>query len=151
MPGFTIMPIKSADDAATYNAAAAKMIELVRMMNARGIFVVAGSDDNNGFVLQRELELFVDAGTTPSQALSRATYEAARYLGQGSEWGTIERGKSADFFLVPGDPTADIKAIHANRVTVSQGRVYFPSEIYKALGIAPFTTPPTVASAAPRP
>ncbi|HEY5755263.1 MAG TPA: amidohydrolase family protein [Steroidobacter sp.] len=144
LPGFTIMPIKTPADDAAYNTAAAKMIEVVRMMNARGIRVFAGSDDNNGFVLQRELELLTEAGMTPTQVLTRATLESAEYLGGGAAWGTIAPGKSADFFLVPGDPTAHIKAIHSVRMTVAQGRVYFPSEIYRALGVKPFVEPPKV-------
>jgi hypothetical protein len=144
LPGFTIMPIKTPADDAAYNGAAAKMIELVRMMNARGIRVFAGSDDNNGFVLQRELELLAEAGMTPAQVLTRVTLESAQYLGGAAAWGTIAPGKSADFLLVPGDPTADIKAIHSVRMTVAQGRVYFPSEIYRALDVKPFVEPPKV-------
>ncbi|HEX7856814.1 MAG TPA: amidohydrolase family protein [Sphingobium sp.] len=151
MPGFTIMPIKTAKDDADYNAAAAKMIELVRMMNKRGIRIFPGSDDNNGFVIRRELELFVEAGMTPGEALRRATLDVATYLGGGSEWGSIERGRSADFFLIPGDPTADIKALHTVKMTVAQGRVYFPSEIYSALGIQPFTLPPKMSSMSGKP
>lgn len=142
MPGFTIMPIVTAKDDADYNAAAAKMIDLVRIMNARGMMILPGSDDNNGFVIRRELELFVDAGMTPGQALKRATLDTATFLGGGEQWGSIERGKSADFFLVPGDPTSDIKALHMVQMTVAQGRVYFPGEIYSALGIQPFAAPP---------
>lgn len=148
LPGFTIMPIKTPADDAAYNGAAAKMIELVRMMNARGIRIFPGSDDNNGFVIRRELELFVDAGMTPAQVLSRATLETAQYLGHDKEWGTIAAGKSADFFLVPGDPSADIKALHSVRMTVAQGRVYFPSEIYGAFNVKPFVEPPRVVSGA---
>lgn len=144
LPGFTIMPIKTPADDAAYNNAAAKMIELVRMMNARGIRIFAGSDDNNGFLIQRELELFTDAGMTPAQALTRATLESAQYLGGEAAWGTITPGKSADFLLVPGDPTADIKALHAVQMTVAQGRVYFPNEIYRALDVKPFVDPPKV-------
>jgi imidazolonepropionase-like amidohydrolase len=142
LPGFTIMPIKTPADDAAYREAAAKMIELVNRLREQGTLFYAGSDDNNGFVLQRELELFTTAGLTAAQALTRATLESARYLGHEQEWGSIVRGKSADFFLVPGDPTADIKAIHSVRMTVAQGRVYFPSEIYRALGIQPFIAPP---------
>ncbi len=144
LPGFTIMPIKTPADDAAYNTAAAKMIELVRMMNARGIRVFAGSDDNNGFVIQRELELLTETGMTPAQVLKRVTVESAQYLGGDIAWGTIAPGKSADFLLVPGDPTADIKAIHSVRMTVAQGRVYFPNEIYQVLGVKPFVEPPKV-------
>jgi len=149
LPGFTIMPIKTPADDAAYRGAAAKMIELVKRLHEQGTPFFAGSDDNDGFFLQRELELFTAAGLTSAQALTRATLESARYFGHEQEWGSIARGKSADFFLVPGDPTTDIKAIHSVRMTVAQGRVYFPSEIYQALGVQPFVAPPRI-SVSPR-
>ena len=50
----------------------------------------------------------------------------------------------ADFFLVPGDPTADFKEIKTISLVVADGRVYFPSEIYPEFGIRPFTEVPAV-------
>lgn len=144
MPDIAILPVSSEADDAAYRAAARKMVELVRLLDREGVPLNLGSDDNNGFVLLRELELFVDAGFTPARALARATLGAARYLGTDDRTGRIAVGRSADFFLVPGDPTADIKALHRNRMTVAGGRVYFPEEIYRAVGIRPFEKAPTV-------
>jgi hypothetical protein len=48
LPGFTIMPIHSAADDAAYRGAAAKMIQLVKLLHEQGTFLVAGSDDNDG-------------------------------------------------------------------------------------------------------
>ena len=54
-------------------------------------------------------------------------------------------GDSRDrFFLVPGDPTADIKAIKSIALVSRGGTVYFPSEIYPEFGITPFTDVPGV-------
>ena len=58
------------------------------------------------------------------------------------------RGKLADFFLVPGDPVADLKAIKTIRLVSKGGTVYFPSEIYPHFGIKPFTDVPVVAAPA---
>ena len=71
----------------------------------------------------------------------------ARYLGQDQALGSIERGKLADFFLVPGDPTKDLKAIKTIRMVSRGGTVYFPDEVYTKLGIKPFSTPPKVEAA----
>ena len=68
----------------------------------------------------------------------------ARYLGQDQRLGSIEKGKLADFFLVPGDPTRDLKAIKTISMVVKDGVVYFPSEIYPEFGIAPFADAPAV-------
>lgn len=151
LPGFTIMPVKTPADDAAYDGAAEKMIELTREMNRRGIMILPGADDNNGFIIRRELDLFVRAGMTPAQALARATIESARYLGHEKNWGTIEAGKSADFFLVTGDPSRSLDALHGIRMTVAQGRVYFPSEIYEAFDIKPFATVPLVRERGGRP
>ena len=59
--------------------------------------------------------------------------------------GSIEAGKLADFFLVPGDPTRDLKDIKTISLVVADGTVYFPSEIYPEFGIEPFVGIPEVA------
>jgi imidazolonepropionase-like amidohydrolase len=71
----------------------------------------------------------------------------AKYLGQDQQLGSIERGKLADFFLVPGDPTVDLKAIKHIAMVVQGGTVYFPDEVYPKLGIKPFAFVPGVAGA----
>jgi len=68
----------------------------------------------------------------------------ATYLGQAEDLGSIAKGKYADFFLVPGDPTTDLGQLRQIRMVVSDGVVYFPSEIYPAFGIRPFVEPPTL-------
>ncbi len=77
--------------------------------------VAAGTDTAQQFVvpgasLHRELELYVDAGLTPAQALKTATTDAADLLGIASRAGSIDIGKDADFVLLDGDPLADIRA-----------------------------------------
>lgn len=133
---------EAADDA--YRTGFAKAIETIGLLHREGIRLLPGTDDATGFALLRELELYVRAGLTPSQALRSATLDAADYLGHGDRLGTIARGKLADFVLVPGDPTKDISAIRRPRLVARGGFFYFPTEIYSALGIEPFTTVPSV-------
>jgi len=76
--------------------------------------------------------------------LAIGTQGPADYLGYGSELGTIEAGKLADFVLLSGNPLSELKAIKSPRMVVKNGDVYFPNEIYEALSIKPFSTPPTV-------
>ena len=68
----------------------------------------------------------------------------ATYLNQVEDLGSIEKGKYADFFLVPGDPTKSLKELRQIRMVVSDGVIYFPSEIYPYFGIRPFTDVPEV-------
>ncbi|MEM9616936.1 MAG: amidohydrolase family protein [Pseudomonadota bacterium] len=132
-----------AEDVA-YRTAYKKILETLTMMHERGIFLVPGTDLGGGFNLHREVELFQEFGFTSAEALKRATYDMAGYMGFDEDLGSIEPGKLADFFLVPGDPTEDIKAIKTIALVSRGGTVYFPSEIYPEFGITPFTDVPAV-------
>ena len=132
---------------ADYIAAFAKIKETLAEMHRRGIMLIPGTDLGGGFAYHRELELFGQLGMSPADVLSRATLEMAQYLHQDQALGSIERGKLADFFLVPGDPTKDLKAIKTIRMVSRGGTVYFPDEVYTKLGIKPFGTPPKIAAA----
>lgn len=132
-----------AEDVA-YRAAYQKILETLTMMHERGIFLVPGTDLGGAFNLHREVELFQEFGFTPAEALKRATYDMANYMGFANDLGSIEPGKLADFFLVPGDPTEDLKAIKTIALVSRGGTVYFPSEVYPEFGITPFTDVPAV-------
>jgi imidazolonepropionase-like amidohydrolase len=85
----------------------------VRALQDSGGKLLAGSDTPEWFHLygsglHRELRALVHAGLTPYEALLTATRNPAQYLGAGSQWGTLEIGKRADFVLVTGNPLDDI-------------------------------------------
>lgn len=131
------------DDATArrYSKSVAKMVEFIGRMYKAGVPLVAGTDDVPGFALQRELQLYVDAGLTPAQALQVATRNGARYSRVEKELGSISPGKKSDMILVDGDPTKDIRALR-NVATVLKGTtLYYPREIYGELGIKPFAEP----------
>lgn len=132
---------------AQYVAAYGKVLETLTEMNRKGILLIPGTDLGGAFNYHRELELFGKLGMTPGQVLSRATLEMAAYLKQDQQLGSLERGKLADFFLVPGDPTQDLKAIKSIAMVVKDGTFYYPAEIYPKLGIKPFATAPKVSAA----
>jgi len=74
---------------------------------------MAGTDAMNpycfpGFSLHDELALLVESGLTPLAALQAATINPARFMGRGSEIGSIEVGKIANLALLRADPLADI-------------------------------------------
>lgn len=99
--------------AVSYAAAQAS----VRQLLAAGVPVLAGTDAGNpgtahGAALHRELELLVQAGMTPAQALAAATSAPARAFHLAGR-GRIAQGMRADLLLVDGDPAADITATRA--------------------------------------
>jgi imidazolonepropionase-like amidohydrolase len=79
-----------------------------------GIPVAFGTDTGppgrfQGFFEHRELELMVEAGLTPAQALQAATAQAAEALRISRDSGTLAKGKRADLILLDADPLADIR------------------------------------------
>jgi imidazolonepropionase-like amidohydrolase len=135
---------------ANARAAYAKLIDIARRANAKGIFLVPGTDTGGSFTYHRELEIMTELGMTPAQVLARATGEMAKYIGTDQRLGTIARGKLADFFLVPGDPTKDLKAIKSIALVAKDGVFYFPAEIYPRFGIKPFAAAPKVTPPDPK-
>jgi hypothetical protein len=131
-------------DREAYAGAWDKLLATVREMRERGVFLIPGTDLGGGLAYHRELMLFEQVGFTPAQVLRRATLDMARYLGQDQDLGTIARGKLADFFLVPGDPTRDLGELRRIRMVVKDGTVYFPAEVYPQFGIQPFASAPAV-------
>jgi imidazolonepropionase-like amidohydrolase len=136
--------ISTPEEDAAYKGAFDQIIGTVKRMRERGVFILMGTDLGGALTLHRELELYQKAGFTPAEILARATFEAADYVGLGAELGSIEPGKKADFFLVPGNPVEDLKAIKTIRLVSKGDTVYFPSEIYPYFGIKPFTDVPVV-------
>ncbi|MHA7871438.1 MAG: amidohydrolase family protein [Hyphococcus sp.] len=139
-----LLNVADEEEDAAYRAAFETIIDTLTMMHERGIFLVPGTDMGGAFELHREVELFQAFGFSPAEALRRATYDMAGYMGFANDIGSIEPGKLADFFLVPGDPTEDLKAIKTIAMVSRGGTIYFPSEIYPEFGITPFTEVPAV-------
>ena len=90
-----------------------------------GVLIAAGTDagvtkhGNNA----RELELYVEHGLTPEEAIVTATVNAAALIGMEDELGTIEPGKVADLIAVAGDPLKDISVLKNVPVVIQGGRV----------------------------
>jgi hypothetical protein len=132
---------------ARYRASYAKMLEFAGRLYRAGIPIVAGTDAIAGFTLHRELELYVKAGIPAAEALKIATWNGAKYTGTLAERGSVERGKLADLILVDGDPTANMADIRRISLVMKGGTVYYPAEVYEAVGVKRFVDPPQVTSA----
>ena len=99
---------------------------------AGGLLLAGPDPTGNGGVLpgfgdQREIELLVEAGFTPEQAIQIGTQNGAIYLGSQDRIGTIEAGKQADMILIKGDPSRKIDDIE-NVETVFKAGVGYDSK-----------------------
>ncbi len=106
-----------------------KELELTGEMHRAGVDILAGTDTLNpfcfpGFSLHDELELLVQAGLTPMEALQAATLSPARFMGREKESGTIEKGKLADLVLLDANPLDDIGNIRRINAVVCRGKLY---------------------------
>src|ERR1700730_13251043 len=92
-------------------------MDFERAFVAAGGLLLAGPDPTGiggvlpGFGNQREIELLVEAGFTPVEAIQVATQNGARYLGRDTQIGTVEPGKRADLAVIKGDPSRNIAEI----------------------------------------
>jgi imidazolonepropionase-like amidohydrolase len=138
--GLRVGSMNIPDDATAerYEKSYEKMVEFVGRMYRAGIPLIAGTDALPGFTLQRELELYVQAGMTPAQVLQIATRNGAKYTRTSNDRGSIAPGKLADLVLFDGDPTTNISDIHKVALVITQGKMILPSEVDVALGIKPF-------------
>lgn len=111
-----------------------ELIDVVREMNRAGVPLLAGTDNNNpfvvpGFDLHDELELFVAAGLTPLESLRTATANPARYLAATDRFGSVSAGKVADLVILAADPTVDIRNTRKINAVVSNGNYIDRQEI----------------------
>ena len=97
--------------------------------------IVAGSDTGLiGYGVDRELELYVQAGLTPMAAIQTATLNAARAMRLERESGTVEAGKRADLVLVEGDPLVNISDLRRVVKVVRAGELYDSQALGRSVG-----------------
>jgi imidazolonepropionase-like amidohydrolase len=114
------------------------LLETVHVLHEAGVPIVAGTDQAvPGFSLDRELELYVQAGFTPMEAIQAATLAPARAMGMEKESGTIEPGKRADVILVEGNPLENISDIRKVSTVFAGGRMYQPAALWTSVGFKP--------------
>jgi len=103
-----------------------------------GVPIIPGSDTGLvGYGLHREMELYVQAGMTPMEAIQSATIVSARAMKLDKDSGTIEAGKRADLILVDGDPTKNIGDIRKVVKVVTNGRSYESTKLWESVGFHP--------------
>jgi imidazolonepropionase-like amidohydrolase len=114
-------------------------MEFERAFVAAGGTLLAGCDPTgNGGVLagygdQRGLELLVEAGFTPVEAIRIATLNGAQFLGEGERIGSVTAGKLADLVLVTGDPSKQIADVEKVELVFKDGVAYDSAKLFESV------------------
>jgi imidazolonepropionase-like amidohydrolase len=104
-----------------------------------GGLLLAGEDptgyggDLAGFGDQREMELLVQAGFTPAEAIHIYTENGARFLGEDDGIGTLAAGKQADIVVIDGDPSANITDIEKTYLVFKDGVGYDSAKLIESV------------------
>jgi imidazolonepropionase-like amidohydrolase len=110
-------------------------LQLIKAAHDAGLLVVPGTDKGvPGLSLQRELELYVQGGMTPLEAIQAGSIVSAKAMKLDKELGTVEIGKRADLVILDADPLADIRNIRKASSVVAAGKLYDTAALWKAAG-----------------
>ena len=126
-------------DSSPWTAAFKKEMEFEREFVKAGGRLLAGLDPTGmggvvaGFGDQREVELLVEAGFTPLEAIQIATLNGAQYLGDADKIGTIAPGKQADLVVIKGDPSTKIDDIENVEIVFKDGIGYDSAKLIESV------------------
>jgi imidazolonepropionase-like amidohydrolase len=115
-----------------------KEMKLERMYAQAGGLVLTGTDPTGyggivaGFANHRVLELLVEAGFTPLEAIRIGTMNGATYLGRADRIGSVAVGKAADLLVVTGNPAANIADVEQVELVFQGGIGYDPAKLIAA-------------------
>lgn len=121
--------------ASIYTQLFPKAMALERAFARAGGLLIAGTDPTGaggvvpGYANQRQIELLVEAGFSPVEAIAIGTLNGARYLGRETRIGSIVVGKQADLVVLGGDPLADIANVRKVEIVFRDGIGFDPAKL----------------------
>ena len=104
-----------------------------------GGLLIAGTDPTGsggvipGYSNQRQVELLVEAGFTPLEAISISTLNGAKYLGRDGRIGSLAVGKQADLVVIAGDPSKSIADIRNVETVFKAGVGFDPAKLVESV------------------
>ncbi len=125
------------DEDRIYRASFQSMLDMTARLYRAGVPLVIGTDSVEGLMLDRELELWVQAGIPPEKVLQIATIGAARIARADHDRGSVAPGKLADLALFDGNPARAISDIRKPRIIIKDGVVYRSEDLFRAIGMRP--------------
>jgi len=110
-------------------------LNLIRRLHAHGIPLIAGTDNSAGTTFRRELEMYERAGIPPAEVLQIATINAARFMRDEKDYGSISVAKVADIIIVNGKPAERIGDLQRIETVLRAGRLYEVGDLQRAGGM----------------
>lgn len=135
----TVRAITSQNPNSPWPSLLKKEMQFERDFVKAGGLLLAGEDptgyggDLAGFGDQREVELLVEAGFSPVEAIHIATENGAIFLGQDGNFGTLAAGKSADLVVIDGDPSAKIEDVEKTEIVFKDGVGYDSAKLIESV------------------
>ncbi len=129
----------AADTSSTYGTLFAKARAMELAFARAGGLLLAGTDPTGGggvvpgYSNQHELELLVESGFTPLEAIRIGTLNGATFLGRADRVGSIAVGKDADLVVVAGDPATRIADVRKVQIVFKQGVGYDPAKLVESV------------------
>ncbi|HKD85825.1 MAG TPA: amidohydrolase family protein [Terriglobales bacterium] len=112
-------------------------LALIGALHRAGVPIIAGTDQAvPGFSVYREIELYVQAGFTPMEALQAATIVPARAMKAEGDSGSLEPGKRADLDVLDANPLEDIHNVRTVRSVLANGVLYDPAPLWESVGFS---------------
>jgi hypothetical protein len=114
-------------------------MQFEREFVSAGGLLMAGCDPTGyggvvpGFGDQRNIELLVEAGFTPVEAIQIATLNGAKYMGKEATIGSIAPGKAADLVVLGGNPAENIENIEKAETVFKDGVGYDPAKLIQSV------------------
>jgi len=129
----------AANATSTFGSVFAKARAMELAFARAGGLLLAGTDPTGGggviagYSNQRELELLVESGFTPLEAIRIGTLNGATFLGRADRVGSIIVGKDADLVVVAGDPATHIADVRNVQIVFKQGIGYDPAKLIESV------------------
>ncbi|HEY7353774.1 MAG TPA: amidohydrolase family protein [Terriglobales bacterium] len=114
-------------------------MQLEREFSLAGGLLLGGPDPTGdggvvpGFADQREIELLVEGGFSPVEAIKVATLNGATYLGRQNQIGSIAMGKNADLVVIKGDPSTHIEDVEKVEIVFKDGVGYDSAKLLESV------------------
>ena len=122
-------------DANTAHTRLARTLGIIKALHEAGVPIVAGTDEGvPGFSVYREIELYVQAGFSPMEALRAATAIPARAMHLDGDVGTLEVGKRADLIVLDANPLDRIENIRSVQMVMRNGTLFRSADVWRAVG-----------------